>query len=482
MLSSETSKSSTIRARLNHPVIDSDGHMIEFEPAVLEHLESVGGKRIVERFRAWSKEILPSWNRLSLAERRERRAARITWWGMPAENTLDRATASLPGLFYERLDELGIDFAVLYPTFGLPIPHLEDEELRKAVCRAFNLYYAEVCSEYADRLTPAAIIPMHTPQEAIEELEYAVGGLGLKASMFASHVRRPIAAAAKDYPSASRFAFWLDTYGVDSEYDYDPVWAKCVELGVAPGFHSTSFGWGSRTSVSNYIYNHIGTFSTAGEAVCKSLFLGGVTRRFPNLKFAFLEGGVAWACNLYADLISHWEKRNIKSLQSYNPASLDRGLLVDLYRKYGGKMVEGRLDQVTESFAALAATCEDSSLLDEWAACGIERAEDIRDAFITNFYFGCEADDRMNALAFNSSLNPLGAQLKILLGSDIGHWDVRDASEVLEEAFELVEDGLLGENHLRDFVFINPVSFYAGMNPKFFNGTVIEKEVESLRR
>jgi hypothetical protein len=79
-------------------------------------------------------------------------------------------------------------------------------------------------------------------------------------------------------------------------------------------------------------------------------------------------------------------------------------------------------------------------------------------------------------------LNPLGAQLKILLGSDIGHWDVRDASEVLEEAYELVEDGLLDENHLRDFVFTNPVSFYAGMNPEFFNGTVIEKEVESLRR
>lgn len=454
--------------------------MIEFEPAVLEQLESIGGRTIVERFRSWCNEVLPGWNRLSPAERRDRRLARITWWGMPAENTLDRATAALPGLFYERLDELGIDFAVLYPTFGLPIPHLEDEELRRAVCRAFNQYYAEVCSGYTDRLAAAAIIPMHTPDEAIEELEHAVGRLGLKAAMLPSYVRRPIPVAAREYPSASRYAFWLDTYGVDSEYDYDAVWAKCVDLKVAPGFHSTSFGWGSRTSVSNYIYNHIGTFSTAGEAVCKSLFLGGVPRRFPDLKFAFLEGGVAWACNLYADLISHWEKRNIKSLQSYNPALLDRELLVKLYGKYGGKMAEGRLDRVTQNFAALAATCEDPNLLDEWAASGIGRAEDIRDAFTGSFYFGCEADDRMNALAFNGRLNPLGAQLRVLLGSDIGHWDVRDASEVLEEAYELVEDGLLDENNLRDFLFTNPVSFYAGVNPEFFRATAVEKEVEKL--
>src|ERR1700683_2736065 len=34
------------------------------------------------------------------------------------------------------------------------------------------------------------------------------------------------------------------------------------------------------------------------------------TRRFPSLKFAFLEGGVGWGCSLYNDLIGHWAKRN----------------------------------------------------------------------------------------------------------------------------------------------------------------------------
>lgn len=83
-------------------------------------------------------------------------------------------------------------------------------------------------------MTPAAAIPMHTPQEAIEELEYAVKVLGMKAIMMAGYVRRPIRAIARKNPEAARHALWLDTFDLDSEYDYDPVWAKCVALKVPP--------------------------------------------------------------------------------------------------------------------------------------------------------------------------------------------------------------------------------------------------------
>src|SRR5437899_950862 len=134
----------------------------------------------------------------------------------------------------------------------------------------------------------------------------------------------------------------------------------------------------------------IGHFAAAGEAVCKALFMGGVTRRFPTLRCAFLEGGVGWACNLYADLIGHWDKRNPQGLENYNPANLDREQLADLYWRYGGKLA-------TERFAPMARSGtppggpEDG--VDDWAACHIARAEDIRDLFIPHFYFGCEADD-----------------------------------------------------------------------------------------
>jgi predicted TIM-barrel fold metal-dependent hydrolase len=80
---------------------------------------------------------------------------------------------------------------------------------------------------------PVATIPMHTPREAIDELEFAVRDLKLRAVMMASLVPRTIKEAMRISPQAARYSYWIDTFGLDSEYDYDPVWAKCVELGVS---------------------------------------------------------------------------------------------------------------------------------------------------------------------------------------------------------------------------------------------------------
>jgi predicted TIM-barrel fold metal-dependent hydrolase len=201
------------------------------------------------------------------------------------------------------------------------------------------------------------------PQEAIVELEYAVKQLGFKAVMMAGHVIRPIPEVVRRAPELARYSYWVDNLCLDSAHDYDPVWAQCVELGVAPTFHSIGMGWGSRTSISNYMYNHIGHFGAAGEALCKALFFGGVTRRFPTLRFAFLECGVGWACSLYADMIGHWEKRNGKAMSNYDPANLDRDLLLSLFERYGGEMVKGKLEYIAEGM--LGGTREDPATIDD---------------------------------------------------------------------------------------------------------------------
>src|SRR5574341_2671685 len=139
------------------------------------------------------------------AERRERRMLQPGWWGVPTKNTRDRATAMLPKLLYERMGELVLDVAVLYPTSGaLFATFLRDEEVRRAACRAFNMYTADQFRGLGDRLTPAAVVPMHTPQEAIDELEFVVKTLGMKAAMLASLLRRSVPAVAKETPEAGR--------------------------------------------------------------------------------------------------------------------------------------------------------------------------------------------------------------------------------------------------------------------------------------
>ncbi|HEY3065374.1 MAG TPA: amidohydrolase family protein [Methylomirabilota bacterium] len=461
-------------------MIDADGHWVEYSPVMTEQLRRIGGDRAAEGFASIGRQVRESLS-LSVGERRRRRIPQEAFWSSPAKNTRDRATAMLPRLLYERLGELGIDFAVLYPTVGLRVPRIEDDALRRATCRAFNILTAEHFRDFGDRLTPAAIVPVHTPEEAIEELEHCTRELGFKVAMFASLVPRPVPAVTVDDPAAARFVKWYDALGLDSAYDYDPLWAKCAELGIAPTFHTGVRRQGLRLSPTNFTYNHIGHFAAAGHAVCKAIFLGGVTRRFPDLRFAFLEGGVAWASMLYADLLGHWEKRNRKALAHTDPRSLDRALLMELAHEYGADALVTALRErdgwPDPTAVDLTGGLDD---LDDFSACRIDSPEALRDLFVPRFYFGCEADDRLNAWGFDRRANPLAARLNAIFGSDIGHFDVPDMAEVLPEAYELVEDGLLTAADFRDFTFANAVRLWGAGNPEFFAGTTVEKAAAAV--
>ena len=276
---------SRIRARLAHPIIDADGHLVEFMPMVIDCMREVADDAVADRFVRFRRSPFTSGGGY-LPTR--------VFFGNPLG--LDRMTVMLPKLLYRRLEEIGLDFALLYPTSGLSVLSNPDDELRQAAARALNTYYARVFADYRDRLEPVAIIPTFTPEEAVAELDYAIGTLGLKAVVMSGTVPRTVR------PDGSA-ASWVDTLGHDSLYDYDPLWARCVELGVAPAFHGIGYGWGSRVSAKNYVYNHLGNFAAAQEAACRSLVMGGVPRRHPELRLSFLEGGVMWAANLYADLL-----------------------------------------------------------------------------------------------------------------------------------------------------------------------------------
>jgi hypothetical protein len=55
-------------------------------------------------------------------------------------------------------------------------------------------------------------------------------------------------------------------------------------------------------------------------------------------------------------------------------------------------------------------------------------------------------------------------------------------TEVVEEAYELVEHGAITPDDFRDFVFTNPVKLWTAMNPDFFKGTVVEGYAAKLMK
>jgi predicted TIM-barrel fold metal-dependent hydrolase len=396
-------------------------------------------------------------------------------WGWPTKNTLDRATATIPALYAKRMDDLGIDYSLLYPSGGLFVVNLADIELREPITRAYNRFVMEVCSPHKDRMTAVATIPMYTPEEAIRHLEDAVS-LGHKVVCMQGYAHRPIPEAQKKYGDPGEFAYRLDYFALDSEYDYDPVWQKCIDLKVAATFHSPS-GLRAGRSVTNYTQNHIGSIAQAQEGLAKALFFGGVTRRFPNLNFGFLECGAAWTASLFADIVGHYEKRSLKAMEYVDPAKLDVEQLMGYFEEYADSFTRKHMDRARSFYDRQFSPLPEK---DDFAAVEINDPQEIVDLFIPRYYIGCEADDRSVALAFNTELNPYGQKIRAMFGSDVGHWDVTDVGDVVVEAQELVDDGLITEEDFKEFMFWNPAELHAGMNPDFFKGTVVEKDVEKF--
>lgn len=479
MSTSTSMTGAEIRASLDHPIIDSDGHVVEVSEVIKDFVKDVGGPAALAKFEA---RYTPGERQASVEERKRTGRGSPNHWFWTAD-ALDRATAMLPTLFHERMDELGLDFSLVYPSVGLGLQMDPDDELRPVLCRALNTYLAETHAGLTDRIMPVAIVPMHDPQEAVEELEHAVNVLGMRAVVLPSFVRRRLPDVPLEY---AEHAFRLDTYGIDSDHDYDPVWAKCVELKVVPGVHTNTLGYGFRRSSSSYTYNHIGAFAASCEAVVKSLLLGGVFHRFPEFRIAALEGGVGWAASLYADFLRHWDKRRGDTIDYLNPDRLDADRLRALIEEHGSDRFRSRAGAIVDSLTTAQSTPRDWTngapplVLDEFADCPFDSPEEFRDLFVSHIYIGCEADDPMNALAFNSELNPYGARFPVIFGSDISHWDVPDISEVVEEAYELLEHDLVTEADFRDFTFANPARLYAGTNPDFYAGTRVEKDVAEL--
>ncbi|MDA8044380.1 MAG: amidohydrolase family protein [Actinomycetota bacterium] len=448
-----------IRARLDHPVIDGDGHLLEYVPLLLDYVTECAGRDVAHRVR-----------KLTLERSPNRPVA--TAWGTPTKNTTDRATAIFPELLRDRLDQFGIDYSLLYPGLPLVMMAVQDEEIRRAVVRASNMYYADVYGAHRDRMEAVAAIPTFTPEEAIEELEYVVLERGMKAVVLEGII-------AERQPTGE---VRIRGLGHGSPYDYDPLWQRCRELRVVPTFHTPGRGLGSRTSPTNYVFNHLGHFAWAQEAACRSLIFAGVPMRFPDLPFAFLEGGVSWGCQMFADMLSHFEKRNREAMANYDPRAIDVALMEQLFDRYASPGMRPFRADLDATLRPLAQAAEPQSLddVDDFKESLIQSADDIVAMFTRQFYFGCEGDDPLTALAFRSEFLPGRHRLNPIFASDIGHWDVPDMRQVLIEAWELVEHGTIDEEEFKDFTCANVARMHLAVNPDFFVSTAVEGQIKQV--
>ena len=227
-----------------------------------------------------------------------------SWWGWATENTLDRATAHLPGAALRtprrdrhRLhDPLSVDDARV-PRGRRRRAHRPALPRREP--RARQPVRAVPRSHHRRRAGPDARSEARDRRARVRGARARLQDRGVRRSRAPPDRRRRRATGSTRSASTARSTTTRCGPSASSSASRRCSTARCRAHRVT-------------RSATSYVYNHIGGLAASHESLCKSLFLSGVTHRFPTLRFGFLEGGVAWACSLLGDLVGHWEKRNAR--------------------------------------------------------------------------------------------------------------------------------------------------------------------------
>ncbi len=131
--------------------------------------------------------------------------------------------ASDPQARLRDMDAMGIDRALLYPTWFAEGFHLvEDPDVSYALARAYNDWMSDFCSAGPDRLFAAAMVPLGNMDFALAELNRVA-----QLRCFRAAFIRPM---------------FLEGHYFTHPY-YDPLWAELESLGLTAAVHPTAGLW-----------------------------------------------------------------------------------------------------------------------------------------------------------------------------------------------------------------------------------------------
>jgi uncharacterized protein len=187
------------------------------------------------------------------------------------------------------LDLDGIDAAFLYPSIGLFSGAIDDPDLARAMCRAYNRWLADYCAPYPERLFPVAMLPMQSIDYAIQEMRFARQELGMRGGFL-----RP-------NPYNDRMA---------GHPDYDSFWAEAQDLDFCIGFHEGGASGMPTVGVDRFTSRgakHIISHTMEMMLVALSVIWGGVCERFPKVRIGFLESGGGWIAPWLDRMDRHFE-------------------------------------------------------------------------------------------------------------------------------------------------------------------------------
>jgi aminocarboxymuconate-semialdehyde decarboxylase len=164
------------------------------------------------------------------------------------------------------MDAMGVDLQVVSPAPN-QYYYWADPELARDLVRTINEHIAEQVGRHPDRLLGMGSVALQHPELSIEQLDYAVGQLGLKGVEVSSLVSGEELGSAK----------------------FERFWARAEQLGCVVFLHPLGTTLGERTRPF-YLSNHLGQPLEHTVALSHLIF-GGVLDRYPGVKLFAGHGG-----------------------------------------------------------------------------------------------------------------------------------------------------------------------------------------------
>ncbi len=241
-------------------IVDADGHIFEDNAEM--------GKRMPEVFRDWkyahglftSQPWFPPLGHLH------------TPTGKNPEGAFGGGEHVGVEHWLEFIDKTGIESAVLFPTGGLTYGHITSADYAISVTRAYNDWLAEEYVERSSVFKGMGLIPMQEPDAAIEELKRCIAELNMTGIMLAG-------TGLKGHLGSKEF--W-------------PIYAEAERLGCPLAVHAGNHIGFGMDDMNVFAPAHAIGHPLAMMIALGGLVFNGVFDKFPNLRFGFLEGGVAW--------------------------------------------------------------------------------------------------------------------------------------------------------------------------------------------
>jgi uncharacterized protein len=187
------------------------------------------------------------------------------------------------------MDAIGIDVVCLFPTPMLSLGLTPRKEVEVALARAYNRWLCEEVLAQEPRIRSSLYLPLNDPEatyQVIRDFGDKKGVIGF--TIVAPHYKAV-------YDNA-----------------YVKSYALIEEMGLPLVFHG-AFAWGEDQSIAlcnRFLAVHALGFSWFNILHCTNWLVNGMPERFPKLKVAWVESGLAWIPFLMQRLDNEWMMRS----------------------------------------------------------------------------------------------------------------------------------------------------------------------------